>query len=222
MIITPNYNEIFQRFEDNSDPEKAVKMSAYMRNQFPFLGLATPLRRSLSKNFLMEAKTMARVDFRFVKECWTKPPREYQYLAVSYLHAVRDLLVPTDMPSLKQCAVSKSWWDTIDGLDRIIGHVAMRFPKINEVLLQWSLDDNFWLRRIAIDHQLTRKEKTDTGLLWRILVNNLGHEEFFVNKAIGWSLREYSKTNPEWVRGFIREFKERLSPLSVREGSKYI
>jgi len=107
-------------------------------------------------------------------------------------------------------------------LDRIIGHVAMRFPKINEVLLQWSLDDNFWLRRIAIDHQLTRKEKTDTELLWRILVNNLGHEEFFVNKAIGWSLREYSKTNPEWVRGFIREFKERLSPLSVREGSKYI
>jgi 3-methyladenine DNA glycosylase AlkD len=84
------------------------------------------------------------------------------------------------------------------------------------------VDENIWLRRIAIDHQLARKDKTDTALLEQIIVNNLGQREFFINKAIGWSLREYSKTNPDWVRGFIEQHKDGLSPLSVREGSKYL
>ena len=74
-------------------------------------------------------------------------------------------------------------------------------------MLEWSLDEDFWLRRIAIDHQLGRKEKTNTALLEKILVNNLGSREFFINKAIGWSLRDYSKTDPEWVRDFIRTYE---------------
>ena len=90
------------------------------------------------------------------------------------------------------------------------------------MILDWSRDDNIWLRRIAIDHQLLRKEKTDTALLAQILDNNLGHSEFFINKAIGWALRDYSKTNPEWVRGYIESRREKMTVLSIREASKYL
>ena len=93
---------------------------------------------------------------------------------------------------------------------------------MNGLMLQWSLDENIWLRRIAIDHQLSRKEKTDTEMLEKILENNLGSDEFFINKAVGWALREYSKTNPQWVRAFIKKNKEKMASLSVREASKYL
>jgi 3-methyladenine DNA glycosylase AlkD len=89
-------------------------------------------------------------------------------------------------------------------------------------MLAWSVDDNIWLRRIAIDHQLLRKEKTDTALLEAIIENNFGQKEFFINKAIGWSLRDYSKTNPEWVRAFVEKYRDKLAPLSIKEASKYI
>ncbi len=84
------------------------------------------------------------------------------------------------------------------------------------------MDDNFWIRRIAIDHQLTRKEKTDPELLEAIIRKNFGSSEFFINKAIGWSLRDYSKVNPEWVRDFLTRYSEKMAPLSIREASKYV
>lgn len=93
---------------------------------------------------------------------------------------------------------------------------------MNELMLAWSVDEDFWLRRIAIDHQLGRKEQTDRELLAQIIVNNLGDREFFINKAIGWSLREYAKTDPEWVRDFLARYGERLDKLSVREASKHL
>jgi 3-methyladenine DNA glycosylase AlkD len=110
----------------------------------------------------------------------------------------------------------------VDGIDVIIGDVALRFPEVNDTLLAWSIDENIWLRRIAIDHQLMRKEKTNTELLERILVNNFGQTEFFINKAIGWSLRDFSKTNPDWVRGFIERHRHEMAPLSIKEAGKYV
>ena len=89
-------------------------------------------------------------------------------------------------------------------------------------MLEWSLDEDFWVRRVAIDHQLCRKERTNTALLEQIIVNNLGSGEFFINKAIGWSLRDYSKTNPAWVRDFLNRYGERMERLSVREAGKYV
>ena len=89
-------------------------------------------------------------------------------------------------------------------------------------MLEWSTDEDFWVRRIAIDHQLCRKERTNTELLEKILVNNFGSSEFFINKAIGWSLRDYSKTNPDWVRNFVETHKDKMAKLSIREASKYL
>jgi 3-methyladenine DNA glycosylase AlkD len=197
-------------------------MAAYMRNICPFLGITKPLRAMLQKPFLKEAaKTHTAVDWEFINKCWALE-REFQYLALDYIRTVAKLLTIKDIPYLKRLALTKSWWDTIDVLDRIIGGIALAYPAVNEILLQWSVDDNFWLRRIAIDHQLNRKDKTDTALLEIIIINNFGQKEFFINKAIGWSLREYSKTNKEWVRAFISRHRDRMSKLSVREASKYI
>lgn len=213
--------DIFTTFRSTADPERAAAMGSYMRDQFAFLGIPAPARRKLSRPFLKSMGKTA-VDWDFVFTCWRQPEREFQYLAVDYLRQVLPLLTDVDIPRLRQIAVQKSWWDTIDGIDRIAGDIALRFPEVNDTLLQWSRDDNFWLRRIAINHQLLRKEKTDTVLLEQILKNNFRQTEFFINKAIGWSLRDYSKTDPDWVRDFIERHRGEMSPLSLREASKYI
>jgi 3-methyladenine DNA glycosylase AlkD len=194
-------------------------MKAYMRGQFDYLGIPTPLRKKLSCGFI---KSLKEVDWDFIFRCWGQPEREFQYLAMDCLEKVKSKLTPNDIPNFRRLITEKSWWDTIDGLDRIVGDVALHYEEVNDILLQWSTDDNIWLRRTAIDHQLLRKDKTDTELLTQILVNNLGQSEFFINKAIGWSLRDYSKTNPEWVRAFIERYQDKLSPLSIKEASKYI
>ena len=216
------YNQLFTAFTDNADAEQAIKMSAYMRDQFPYLGIPTPKRRELSKAFLAEMKKGKCIDWAFVRECWNMAAREFQYLAMDYLLAIKNRLTSADIPAIREIAINKSWWDTIDGLDMIVGNIAWQFPDVNKILLMWSIDENIWLRRIAIDHQLVRKEKTDTALLETIIKNNFGQTEFFINKAIGWSLRDYSKTNPTWVRDFINKYSDKLAPLSIKEASKYI
>ncbi|MCL2337184.1 MAG: DNA alkylation repair protein [Firmicutes bacterium] len=212
---------IFDIFKAAANPEKAAPMSAYMRGQFAFLGISTPERRKLSREFFKTVNKKV-VDWQFVERCWAQAEREFQYLAVDYLLKLKSALTPADMPNIQRLITTKSWWDTVDALDVAVGDIALRYPEVNDVLLAWSKDDNFWLRRSAIDHQLTRKDKTDTQLLEQILVNNLGQTEFFINKAIGWSLRDYSKTNPAWVRDFIARHRSGLAPLSIREASKYI
>jgi len=214
-------NNIFEKFRSAADPARAAEMSAYMRDQFAFLGVPSQRRKELSREFLKAASKLP-VNWPFVFECWDMPEREYQYLAADYLEKMKSRLSPSDIPNIQRIVVTRSWWDTVDAIDILMGEIALRHPEVNEILLRWSTDDNIWLRRVAIDHQLSRKNKTDTALLEQIILNNLGQEEFFINKAIGWSLREYSKTDPEWVRSFIEKHKERMKPLSIREGSKYL
>jgi 3-methyladenine DNA glycosylase AlkD len=217
-----NYTDLFQLFYNNAEPARAAEMRAYMKDKFPFLGIQTPGRKVLEKGFLKEAKKAAQVNWTFINECWEKPELEFQYLAEDYINAMKDKLAPDDIEHIRKLVITKSWWDTTDNLDIVIGSLALKFPELNKTLIAWSLDKNIWLRRVAIDHQLLRKDKTDTELLSQIIENNLGQTEFFITKAIGWSLRDYSKTNPEWVRAFIAAHKDRMAPLSLREAGKYL
>jgi len=216
-----DYKQLFIAFEENRNADKALKMSAYMRDKFPYLGIQTPKRKELSKSFLKVAKKEQQTNWDFIRACWEKPEREFQYLAIDYLNTLKDALRPTEIPAIREIAIEKSWWDTIDGLNMVIGHIALKFPEVAHIMVVWSVDKNIWLRRIAIDHQLLRKERTDTMLLETIIKNNFGQSAFFINKAIGWSLRDYSKTNPKWVRIFINKYRDKLSPLSIREAGKY-
>lgn len=203
----------------NADDARAMK--AYMRGRFEFLGVKTPARRKAAKAFFKKHGG-ADIDWRFVRQAWERPFREMQYAALDYLETRKNLLRPGDLPQLKKLAQSKSWWDTIDFLDRLAGGIIAGFPETRPVILQWSRDEDIWLRRLAIDHQLLRKDQTDQHLLEQILVNNLNQTEFFINKAIGWALRDYSKTNPEWVKNFIRQHHGKMAPLSIREAGKYL
>lgn len=216
------YDGIFESLLALRDEERAPQMSAYMRNQFPFLGIATGPRKAAYKKFLATAKKEKRVDFDFVDQCFERDEREFQYAGVDYLLAIQNCLGPEDLPKLKQYIQTKSWWDTVDGLDGVVGSIVQRYPECKSVILKWSVTDDIWLRRVAIDHQLGFKGKTDTALLAEIIQNNLNQKEFFINKAIGWSLRDFSKTAPDWVSAFISEHKDNLSNLSIREGSKYV
>ena len=215
------YKQLLAELNRHADPARAAPMAAYMKNRFDFLGIAKPQVKCICKP-LFQGAAKAAVDWDFVRQCWANPHRELQYCALEYLRAVQKNLTPQDIPHLQALITDKPWWDSADVLDRIVGGIALRYPEANAVLLAWSQSDNIWLRRVAIDHQLLRKEQTDTALLEQILRNNLGQTEFFINKAIGWALRDYSKSNPQWVRRFIEQHRSRMAKLSVREASKYL
>jgi len=217
-----DFNKLYEEMIQHKNEEQAQKMSKYMLNKFEYIGIKTPERRKIFKNFFKEYKNEEKIDWEFVNKCWENKYREFQYVGADYLKNVKDKLTIDDIPKLKQLVLEKSWWDTIDNLDMTIGALALKDSNVNKILLEWSLDENIWLRRIAIDHQLLRKEKTNTELLEKILKNNLGQAEFFINKAIGWALRDYSKTNPEWVKNFIEKNKEKMAKLSIKEASKYL
>ena len=217
-----DFNKLYEEMIQHKNEEQAQKMSKYMLNKFEYIGIKTPERREIFKNFFKEYKNEEKIDWEFVNKCWENKYREFQYVAADYLKNMKDKLTIDDIPKFKRLILEKSWWDTIDNLDMTIGALALKDSNVNKILLEWSLDENIWLRRIAIDHQLLRKEKTNTELLEKILKNNLGQAEFFINKAIGWALRDYSKTNPEWVKNFIEENRENMAKLSIKEASKYL
>ena len=217
-----DFNKLYEEMIQHKNEEQARQMSKYMLNKFEYIGIKTPERRKIFKNFFKEYKNEEKIDWEFVNKCWENKYREFQYVAADYLKNMKDKLTIDDIPKFKQLILKKSWWDTIDNLDMTIGALALKDSNVNKILLEWSLDENIWLRRIAIDHQLLRKEKTDTELLEKILKNNLGQAEFFINKAIGWALRDYSKTNPEWVKNFIEKNRENMAKLSIKEASKYL
>ena len=217
-----DFNKLYEEMIQHKNEEQAQKMSKYMLNKFEYIGIKTPERRKIFKNFFKEYKNEEKIDWEFVNKCWENKYREFQYIAADYLKNMKDKLTIDDIPKFKQLILKKSWWDTIDNLDMTIGALALKDSNVNKILLEWSLDENIWLRRIVIDHQLLRKEKTNTELLEKILKNNLGQAEFFINKAIGWALRDYSKTNPEWVKNFIEKNRENMAKLSIKEASKYL
>lgn len=217
-----DFNKLYEEMIRHKNEEQAQKMSKYMLNKFEYIGIKTPERREIFKIFFKEYKNEEKIDWEFVNKCWENKYREFQYVAADYLKNMKDKLTIDDIPRFKQLILKKSWWDTIDNLDMTIGALGLKDSNVNKILLEWSIDENIWLRRIAIDHQLLRKEKTNTELLEKILKNNLGQAEFFINKAIGWALRDYSKTNPEWVKNFIEKNRENMAKLSIKEASKYL
>ena len=213
--------DIFQIFYNSKNEENAYYMAKYMKDKFPFLGLKRPERVALSKEFLKLKKKDKEIDWEFIFKCYDMPEREFHYLAIDYMDKVKDLFMPNDMGNIEKLIMTKSWWDTVDYINKIVGHIAMKYPEVKDsIIRRWIYSDNIWLKRISIIFQLKYKEKTDKDFLKEAILNNSQTDEFFINKAIGWALREYSKTNKEWVKDFIEN--NSLSNLSVREGSRYL
>ena len=214
--------DLITDLEENRNELLAESMSKYMQDKFRFLGVRGATRTEIYKKYFPDARKTKTIDWDFVENCWNKEEREFQYAVVYYLKAMQKFLKREDISRLKYLIVTKSWWDTVDLLAKVVGSLIIRIKGYDQIMLEWSKDSNIWLRRVAILYQLSLKDKVDKQVLDKILVNNLGDSEFFINKAVGWALRDYSKYNPEWVREFIKKNKENMANLSIREASKYI
>lgn len=217
-----NLLDLITDFEENRNELLAESMSKYMQDKFRFLGIRGATRTEIYKKYFPDTRKTKIIDWDFVESCWNKEEREFQYVVVYYLKAMQKFLKREDISKLKYLIVTKSWWDTVDLLAKVIGSLVIRIEGYDQIMLEWSKDSNIWLKRVAILYQLSLKDKVDKQVLDRILENNLGDNEFFINKAVGWALRDYSKYNPEWVREFIKKNKDNMANLSIREASKYI
>lgn len=212
-----------QLFTSNRNNENATPMAKYMKNQFPFLGIKTPLRRQLMREFFKETGVLKQ-DFKpdLVLQLWNKEDREYQYAALDYMNRSLKKLNANHIPLLETLITTKSWWDTVNIIaSKPVGHIMNEeWDKVANTMESWANSDHMWLNRTAILFQLKYKENTNEDLLYRYILLHAESKEFFLQKAIGWALREYSKTNRESVKQFISNHT--LSKLSIREGSKYI
>jgi 3-methyladenine DNA glycosylase AlkD len=208
-------------FEAHRNDEQAVPMAAYMRDQFSFLGIPSSQRKTLTREvFGMLGVLQQPLDAVLVRDLWDMPEREYQYLAVEYLERQHKRLQPEHMDLLEHCVITKSWWDTVDALSNTVGALVLKHPETVKRVEVMSTHQNFWLRRVAILHQLKFKEKTDQQRLFTYILRNAHDTEFFIRKAIGWALRQYSYTDPDAVRQFVHDHDQQLSGLSKREAMK--
>ena len=88
------------------------------------------------------------------------------------------------------------------------------------MMREWERDENIWRRRASLRCQLGFKEDTDLALLYDRIGACMGHREFFVQKAMGWALRDYARTDPSEVRRYVAANVSSLPGLTRREASK--
>lgn len=210
-------------FKNNANAKIALEQKAYMRHQFEYYGLKTNERRDLQKPFLVKTYLPPKNELEpLIKMLWEKPQREFQYFSQELVFLYIKQLEINDIVLFEYMVTHKSWWDTIDFIaNKLIGAYFKRFPDQRKPYVQkWLDSNNMWLQRSALLFQLKYKTQLDTQLLSHCINSLLGTTEFFINKAIGWILREYSRTDPDWVKAFAS--KTTLSPLSKREALKLL
>jgi 3-methyladenine DNA glycosylase AlkD len=226
-------NKLHKKLARAADPENAVQMAAYMRNQFAFLGIKSPQRKKIFSAFLKETaifpssrKALIAEDMviMLTKTLWRSKYREMHYCAIDLLDkfAGRQSFSTDPEKLFEHLICTNSWWDSVDILaSKLIGEYLKNKAELAECMAKkWMHHHQLWLRRTAIIFQLNYKDKTNADLLSAAIKANLGSKEFFINKAIGWALRSYARHRPEWVIDFVN--RHELSNLSKREAMKHL
>ena len=214
---------IKEEFYININPKVALGQKTYMKNKFEFLGITSPIRKELQKPFLISKYLPPKENLdELLKALWKEREREFQYFAQELFQKYKKQFEVTDIALMEYLITHKSWWDTVDFLaSNILGPYFIKFPEQREVYVKkWIASENIWLQRSALLFQLKYKNEVDTILLSYSINSLLGSKEFFINKAIGWSLRQYGKFNPEWVVEFSKNTP--LENLSRREALRII
>jgi len=203
--------------------EVAEKQSAYMRNKFPFFGVTSPQSKPLFKKLFKDYGKFTEVDLiEFVRLCFENEYREVHYFGILMVEKQIKKQKAEFSHFLKEMVVTKSWWDSVDWISKMVGIHFSRFPiQIKPVTRQWMDSGNIWLQRIAIIFQRYKNYPTDEKLLYKYILELKSSQEFFIQKAQGWALRDHSKENPDSVRKFIKNNPD-LSSLTLREAQKYL
>lgn len=211
-------------FEEHRDPARAEEMSAYLRGQFSFIGIAAPARGPLIRAALDGLRKPTERDLADLGlACWRRREREYQYAACFTLRRHAGVLGPGFIDVAERLITTRSWWDTVDELaGHVVGPLVRRHPELGGTMDAWIDSKNIWLARTAILHQTRYKHATDARKLFGYCRKRASDTDFFIRKAIGWALREYAKTDPTAVKHFVRRNGAVLSGLSKREALKHI
>ncbi|QGG60742.1 DNA alkylation repair protein [Loigolactobacillus bifermentans] len=208
------------RFVLQGDAEQAPAMARYMKNQFQFLGIRAPDRKQQEKVLLQHPLTKAAV-LALIEALYTRPEREYQYVAIDLaIRHLKDWSL-ADLKFLSQYVTQKAWWDSVDSWRSLFGGYAKQFPETKgAIFAMFAGQSNIWMRRVAITLQLQDNAHLDRTLLTQAIEADLTTDSFFIQKAIGWALRQASKVDPTWVRHFVTTHS--LSTLAQREAMKYL
>jgi 3-methyladenine DNA glycosylase AlkD len=200
------------------DPVRAAGTSAYLRHQFPFLGITLPRLRALLRDVPMPPAEEA---VAWAQACWALPEREYQYAGLAALRRVARHLPAASLPDLRGLITTKSWWDTVDALaTHVVGTLVREHTSLAVEMDRWVEDEDIWVVRTAILHQERWKAGTDAGRLFAYCERRAADREFFIRKAIGWALRSYAATDPLAVQRFVLNHEAVLSGLSRREAMR--
>lgn len=212
------------QLEKAGDPGKAVEMRAYMKTDQPFYGVPAGPRRIIFRNGLNLFGITSRREWESaILDLWNGKSREEMYLALDLAERFRKYRTPTAWPLFKKLVYTAPNWDTLDWIAaKLVGELVMNYRQFEQDLVKWRSDEILWVRRAAILAHLKHKEKTNLPLLSETILFLSWEDEFFIRKAIGWVLREYAKTDPEWVLDFVNKNENRLSSLSKREALKNI
>lgn len=212
-------------FSSLKNESKATQMENYLRGQFNFLGIPTPLRRETTKHLKQISLSDSEL-LKCMQALWMLAEREYKYAAIdllAYQYKQRDLSL---VPQLLELGQIEPWWETIDGLCAVIGdilrHAKNQNAKAQDLMDVALMHESLWIRRIAMTHQLGWRLETDSGRLFRYAEHLAWEDDFFIRKAIGWALRDYARWNPKAVQKFLAETKQSFSPLSLREARKHL
>ena len=219
----PYIQPLAEELKESADAERAVGAKAYMKNQFEYFGMPMAERRSICKHHMKQhAVNDAKELEIIVKELWALPEREFQYCGIELMAYYKKLWSSSIIKLFEFCVTNKSWWDTVDFINsECCGKYFQLFPlKIIAVTHKWNQSSNMWLQRSSLLFQNKYKKQTDTELLSIYIQHLSSSKEFFVQKAIGWVLREYAKSNPQWVIDFVNN--NTLPSLSKREAMKHL
>ena len=210
-------------FQENADAYQAERMKAYMRNLFDFYGLQKDKRADLASPFLKALINSSEDNINeVVKFLWQQPQRECQYVAMEYIFKMHKKWTAETLQLFEYMIAEKSWWDTVDFIaSSLVGKLLQKYPElILSSVERWDADKSFWFHRTTMIFQLKYAANTDQYLLFVQCEKYVHSKEFFIQKALGWSLRQYSKFNPEAVRKFVQDHQ--LSTVSLREAKKYL
>ena len=224
----PLVRTVRRALEQAADPAKAPQMQAYMKSTMPYRGVSSPVLRQLCREaFTAHPLPTVGQWQRVVLELWRDAAfREERYAAVLLTESrlYREFLTFDSVPMLEELIVTGAWWDFVDTIaGHSLGAILRAEPRrMKPLMRRWSKDTDMWKRRASILCQLGFKHETDLKLLYDCIEPNLTHKDFFIRKAIGWSLRQYAWTDPKEVRRYVKANTDRLSGLSVREAMKNI